>query len=156
MLCNRLGAISDGRRRAPERDLRTKTTATSATVNRYIVADGQVIDRVDGLAENVPHSGKYAVPIDFNNAAGNHVIVKIAAHRFVLYAHMRPGTVQMKVGVKSASARLLAVSVTRAARSSLICTCTLMINRRSSPAIACPMNSPKATRVGQWKPTSAR
>ena len=64
----------------------------------YIVADGQVIDKIDGLPENVPHSGKYTIPIDFNNAAGNHVIVKIAPHHFVLYAHMRPGTVQLKVG----------------------------------------------------------
>ena len=64
----------------------------------YSVADGKVVDMADGLPENVPHSGKYAVPIDFNNAAGNHAVVEIAPHRFVLYAHMRPGTVRVKVG----------------------------------------------------------
>jgi Peptidase family M23 len=64
----------------------------------YSVAAGKVVDMSDGLAENVPHSGKYAVPIDFNNAAGNHVVVEIAPHRYVLYAHMRPGTVQAKLG----------------------------------------------------------
>ena len=52
----------------------------------------------DGLPENVPHSGKYAIPIDFNNAAGNHVVVEIAPNRYVLYAHMRPGTVAVKAG----------------------------------------------------------
>jgi murein DD-endopeptidase MepM/ murein hydrolase activator NlpD len=64
----------------------------------YSVAAGEVIDMSDGMAENVPHSGKHAVAIDFNNAAGNHVVVEIAPHRYVLYAHMRPGTVQVKIG----------------------------------------------------------
>lgn len=64
----------------------------------YSVAAGKVVDASDGMAENVPHSGKYAVPIDFNNAAGNHVVIEIAPHRYVLYAHIRPGTVQVKTG----------------------------------------------------------
>jgi hypothetical protein len=64
----------------------------------YSVAAGKVADTSDGMPENVPHSGKYAAPIDFNNAAGNHVVVEIAPHRYVLYAHMRPGTVQVKTG----------------------------------------------------------
>jgi hypothetical protein len=64
----------------------------------YSVADGRVVDMTDGLPENVPHSGKYAIPIGADNAAGNHVVVQIAPHRFVLYAHMRPGTVRVKIG----------------------------------------------------------
>jgi murein DD-endopeptidase MepM/ murein hydrolase activator NlpD len=64
----------------------------------YSVAAGEVIDMSDGMAENVPHSGKHVVAIDFNNAAGNHVVVEIAPHRYVLYAHMRPGTVLVKIG----------------------------------------------------------
>ena len=64
----------------------------------YSVAAGKVVDAADGLPENVPHSGKYVVPIDFNNAAGNHIVVEIAPRRYVLYAHMRPGTVQAKIG----------------------------------------------------------
>ncbi len=64
----------------------------------YSVAEGKVVDMSDGMPENVPHSGAYAVPLDFNNAAGNHVVVEIAPHRYVLYAHMRPGSVQVKLG----------------------------------------------------------
>jgi hypothetical protein len=64
----------------------------------YSVAAGKVVDAADDLPENVPHSGKYAISIDFNNAAGNHVVIEIAPNRYVLYAHMRPGTVQNKVG----------------------------------------------------------
>ena len=52
----------------------------------------------DGLPDNVPHSGKYAIAIDANNAAGNHLVVEIAPGRYVLYAHIRPATVQVKVG----------------------------------------------------------
>jgi hypothetical protein len=64
----------------------------------YSVAAGKVVDVSDGMPENVPHSGAYAVPLDFNNAAGNHVVVEIAPHRYVLYAHMRPGSIQAKLG----------------------------------------------------------
>ena len=64
----------------------------------YSVATGKVADVSDGMPENVPHSGAYAVPLDFNNAAGNHIVVEIAPHRYVLYAHMRPGSVQVKLG----------------------------------------------------------
>jgi len=64
----------------------------------YSVAAGKVVDTADGLPENVPHSGTFAYPIDFNNVAGNQVVIEIAPHRYVLYAHMRPGTVRVKVG----------------------------------------------------------
>jgi Peptidase family M23 len=64
----------------------------------FSVAAGKVVDMADGLPENVPHSGKYAIPINFNDAAGNHVVVEIGPHRYVLYAHMRPGTVRVKIG----------------------------------------------------------
>jgi murein DD-endopeptidase MepM/ murein hydrolase activator NlpD len=64
----------------------------------YNVARGTVVEAVDGLPENVPHSGKPAYKINLLNAGGNHVIVKIAEHRYVLYAHMRPGTVRVKRG----------------------------------------------------------
>ncbi len=64
----------------------------------YSVADGKVVGASDGAPENVPHSQTYAIPINFDTAAGNHVVVEIAPHRYVLYAHMRPGTVTVKAG----------------------------------------------------------
>jgi Peptidase family M23 len=64
----------------------------------YSVAAGKVVGAADGLPENVPHSGKYAVELTFDNAAGNHVVVEIAPHRYVLHAHMKPGTVRVKAG----------------------------------------------------------
>ncbi len=62
------------------------------------VADGTVVDASDGMAENVPHSRTHVVPIGFDNAGGNHVVVEIAPHRYAFCAHMRPGTVRAKVG----------------------------------------------------------
>lgn len=62
------------------------------------VADGKVVEAVDGIPENVPHSGKYAVDINFVNAGGNHVVVDIGNSRYVFYAHMRPGSLKVKKG----------------------------------------------------------
>jgi hypothetical protein len=64
----------------------------------YSVANGVVVDAMDGVPENVPHSGKYAVNINFINAGGNHLVVDIGNDRYAFYAHMRPGTVAVKVG----------------------------------------------------------
>ena len=58
----------------------------------------KVVEASDGMAENIPHSGTYAEPITFDNAGGNHVVVEISARRYAFYAHMRPGTVNVKVG----------------------------------------------------------
>lgn len=64
----------------------------------YSVAEGTVVDAMDGIPENVPHSGKYAVALTFINAGGNHVVVDIGGNRYVFYAHIRPGTLTVKVG----------------------------------------------------------
>lgn len=73
----------------------------------YSVAAGKVVDMADGLPENVPHSGKYSITIGADNAAGNHVVIEIAPHRYVLYAHMRPGTVRVKTGDEVATGEIL-------------------------------------------------
>ena len=73
----------------------------------YSVAAATVVQASDGMPDNVPHSLKYAVAIDFNNAAGNHAVVEIAPHRYVLYAHMRPGTVQVKAGDRVETGQLI-------------------------------------------------
>jgi hypothetical protein len=64
----------------------------------YSVADGRVIDALDGIPENVPHSGKFAVDLNVLNAGGNHVVVDIGGGHYAFYAHMKPGTVAAKVG----------------------------------------------------------
>jgi hypothetical protein len=73
----------------------------------YSVADGTVVDMMDGIAENTPHSGKYAVDIDFINAGGNHVVVDIGGNRYAFYAHMRPGSVKVKMGERVKTGQIL-------------------------------------------------
>lgn len=64
----------------------------------YNVAAGKVVEVLDGLPENVPHSGKLAIDLTWQNAGGNHVIVDIGYGLYAFYAHMRPGSVAVKVG----------------------------------------------------------
>lgn len=62
------------------------------------VGAGRVVAALDGIPENIPHSGKYAVDINLINAGGNYVVVDIGGGRYAFYAHMRPGSVKVKVG----------------------------------------------------------
>jgi Peptidase family M23 len=64
----------------------------------YNVAAGKVVETLDGIPENVPHSGKLAIDLTWQNAGGNHVIVDIGYGLYAFYAHMRPGSVAVKVG----------------------------------------------------------
>jgi len=73
----------------------------------HSVADGTVVEAMDGIAENTPHSGRYAVDINFINAGGNHVVVDIGGSRYAFYAHMRPGSVKVKVGERVKAGQIL-------------------------------------------------
>jgi murein DD-endopeptidase MepM/ murein hydrolase activator NlpD len=53
---------------------------------------------LDGIPENVPHSGKIAIDVNFMNAGGNHVVIYIGYGLYALYAHMKPGTISVKLG----------------------------------------------------------
>jgi hypothetical protein len=64
----------------------------------YSMTAGSVTEVLDGISENVPHSGKMAIDVNFMNAGGNHVVVYIGYGLYALYAHMRPGTIKVKVG----------------------------------------------------------
>jgi murein DD-endopeptidase MepM/ murein hydrolase activator NlpD len=64
----------------------------------HAVADGRIVDVKDGIAENVPNSGKLAVTMAFDTIAGNHVVEDLGDGHFAAYAHLRPGTLKVKVG----------------------------------------------------------
>jgi hypothetical protein len=64
----------------------------------HSVAAGKVVEVTDGLPENVPHSGKLAIDLTWQNAGGNHVVVNIGFGLYAFYAHMRPGSVAVKEG----------------------------------------------------------
>lgn len=62
------------------------------------VADGRVVEALDGIAENIPHSDKLAVEMTPAVMAGNNIVEDIGNGHYVGYAHFRPGTVAVKKG----------------------------------------------------------
>ena len=62
------------------------------------VADGVVIAVKDGIVENVPGDGEFAVKIDRDTVAGNFVMMNIGGGANAVYAHLIPGSVAVKVG----------------------------------------------------------
>ena len=62
------------------------------------VADGKVRAVRDEIAENVPQSGTFAVPINLETNTGNRVILDIGGGEYVLYGHLRPGSIKVQVG----------------------------------------------------------
>ena len=58
-------------------------------------AHGMVVEVVDGLPDQ-PIGGPI-IPVPLANLAGNHVIEDIGAGRFVMYAHLKPGTIPARV-----------------------------------------------------------
>jgi murein DD-endopeptidase len=57
------------------------------------VADGEVTEVVDGIPDNPP---RVLPPATLDNIAGNHVILQIAANRFVTYAHLQNGSIKVR------------------------------------------------------------
>ena len=64
----------------------------------HAVADGKVVAVKDGIPENVPNSGKLAVQITNDTLPGNHIIQQLNEDHYAAYAHLRPGTIKVKVG----------------------------------------------------------
>ncbi len=64
----------------------------------HAVGDGKIVEVKDGIPENVPNSGKIAVPITYDTLAGNYIIQQLSDGHFAAYAHLRPGTLKVKVG----------------------------------------------------------
>jgi murein DD-endopeptidase len=64
----------------------------------HAVGDGKIVEVKDGIPENVPNSGKLATPISYDTLAGNHIIEQLSDDHFAAYAHLRPGTLKVKVG----------------------------------------------------------
>jgi hypothetical protein len=58
------------------------------------VADGEITEVVDGIADNTP---RVLPPVTLDNIAGNHIILRIAANRFVTFAHLQNGTIKVRL-----------------------------------------------------------
>jgi Peptidase family M23 len=62
----------------------------------YAVAEARVVTAVDGLPDTPP--GALPVGITLEQADGNHVVLDLGDGRYALYAHLKPGSVQVHEG----------------------------------------------------------
>lgn len=59
-------------------------------------ADGKVVIARDGFADNTPPDNP--TPPTLADLPGNRVILRVGPGRYLLYAHMKPGSVRVRVG----------------------------------------------------------
>jgi len=69
-------------------------------------ARGVVVSSVDGIKDNAPQGTLEDLPA-MDETVGNHVILRIAPNRFLLYGHMKRGSVRVKVGQRVRAGQLL-------------------------------------------------
>ncbi len=62
------------------------------------VADGTVSKVIDKIPDNIPLSPERAVAMNRNTHVGNCVILDIGHSQFALYAHLKAGSIPVKVG----------------------------------------------------------
>ena len=62
------------------------------------VADGIVVAVEDGIPENIPGRDSRAVPITLETIGGNHVIIDIGDGHYAFYAHLKPGSLRVRLG----------------------------------------------------------
>ena len=65
------------------------------------VADAQVAAVKDGIPENKPGEGSRAIKMTLETLLGNHVVLDLGNHLYAVYAHLQPGSLQVKVGDKT-------------------------------------------------------
>jgi hypothetical protein len=62
------------------------------------VAAGTIVAAVDGISDNDPSVARRAVPITLSTIAGNYVSLDLGSGLFALYAHLKRGSVRVRVG----------------------------------------------------------
>ena len=69
-------------------------------------ADGTVVEARDGLPNSVPPHEPVPPP-PLRDLAGNHVTVRVAPGLFLLYAHLTPGSVSVRLGQRVSRGEVL-------------------------------------------------
>jgi hypothetical protein len=70
----------------------------------FAVADARVAAINDAIPENTPGENSRAVPMRVGTVLGNYVVLDLGAraaggpHRFALYGHLQPGSLEVKTG----------------------------------------------------------
>jgi hypothetical protein len=71
----------------------------------HAVADGPVVGVVDGLPEQVPGASPTGLPLD--QYGGDHVVQDIGDGNYAFYAHLKTGSVKVKVGDQLTTGQVL-------------------------------------------------
>jgi murein DD-endopeptidase MepM/ murein hydrolase activator NlpD len=85
-------------------------SSTSASYFNYgrpvlAVGAGTVVAAVDRHPDQIPNA---KVPVPFEATPGNHVIIRLRRGVFAAYAHLRPGSVQVRRGDRVREGQVLA------------------------------------------------
>ena len=70
-------------------------------------ADGIVVSALDGLPDQVPPNAPDPGTITLENVDGNHVVLDLGNGIYAFYAHMKPGSVRVRVGQKVGTGTVL-------------------------------------------------
>jgi hypothetical protein len=73
----------------------------------FAVADGTVVDLLNGIPENVPLSPDRPVEITPRTSGGNSVTVDIGRGHFAFFAHLHPGSIRVAIGDHVRSGQVL-------------------------------------------------
>jgi hypothetical protein len=99
-------AMLDARNRAWVGDPSKLTSYIGYGQPEIAAARGVVVSSVDGIKDNTPQGTLEDLPT-ITETVGNHVILRIAPNRFLLYGHMQRGSVRVKVGQRVRVGQLL-------------------------------------------------
>jgi murein DD-endopeptidase MepM/ murein hydrolase activator NlpD len=72
------------------------------------VAAGRISDLKDGLPDNAGSNEASSRSITLDNVVGNYLILDLGHERFALYAHLKPGSLRVKVGESVKAGQVLA------------------------------------------------
>jgi murein DD-endopeptidase len=64
------------------------------------VGDAVVVDVKDGIPDNNPAADKKAVPITLETVGGNYIILDLRNGFYAFYAHLKPGSIRVKINDK--------------------------------------------------------
>ena len=69
------------------------------------VADGQVVSVIDSLPEQIPGANPVGLPLE--QYPGNRVVQDIGGGNYVMYAHLKTGSIRVKVGDKITTGQIV-------------------------------------------------
>jgi hypothetical protein len=87
----------DGKLQFYSGDMRDNNSWFAYGADVYAVADGVVVAKKDGIADNIPGEGIVG-ELNIDTLPGNNLVIAIGHGRYACYAHLVPGSARVEVG----------------------------------------------------------